>query len=253
MPASSVSSAAMTRRLIGATALFAAFVFLHLPIEDVFDWLAARCGFYTYDRVTFGVFASAAVVLLATAWLWPSRRRVLIGGSVTALLALMALVQWLLIVVSIENIHYPQYALLLCVLAYVLPRAESAWLATVGLCVVDEAYQYLMLPRGTPQYFDWNDVVLNTIGASLGIVVMLALSNNRRMTTRLPLRTATAISVALIAVALWVYPPIFSPFFSLTPGGRAFHKVSATEAAVVAVALWAGVRASLSAPNLPAT
>jgi hypothetical protein len=241
----------MRRRLAAAAAVFAAFVFLHLPIEDVFDWMAGRFGFDTYDRVAFWTFLIGGVVLLVTAWSWPSRRRVLIGSSMTMLLVLMAVAQRLLVVVSIENIHYPQYALLLWALARALPSIESAWLATVGLGIVDEGYQFVAQTRGTPDYFDWNDVVLNAIGASLGVVVTLALTTAIPR-VRLPARIAVVMAAALIALALVLDPPVLSPFFSFTPGGRAFHKVSATEAAVVVAALWAGVRASVSAPNLPA-
>ena len=242
----------MSRRLLGAAFVFAAFVFLHLPVEDVFDWAGQTVRLRDLRPGRHRTYSpSRALVLFATAWLWPSRRRLLIGGSVTALLALMALVQWLLIVVSIENIHYPQYALLLCALAWALPNVELAWLITIGLGIVDEGYQYVAQTRGTPPYFDWNDVALNTIGASLGIVVMLALTSERRLTTWLSLRAMMAIAIALVAVALVVDAPIFSPFFSFTPGGRAFHKLSATEGVVVVVALWAGMRALLSAPKRP--
>jgi hypothetical protein len=43
-------------------------VFLHLPVEDVFDWMAGRFGFDTYERVAFWTFLSMGVVLLAAAW-----------------------------------------------------------------------------------------------------------------------------------------------------------------------------------------
>jgi hypothetical protein len=175
----------------------------------------------------------------------------LIGSSLTVLLALMAVAQGLLVVVSIENIHYPQYGLLLWMLARALPSVESAWLTTVGLGIVDEGYQFVAQTRGTPDYFDWNDVVLNAIGASLGVVVLLALTSAIPR-ARLPARIAAAMAAGLIAIAFVLDPPVLSPFFSFTPGGRAFHKVSATEAAVVVAALWACVRASTSAPNLPA-
>jgi hypothetical protein len=139
-------------RSIAAAAVFAAFVFLHLPVEDVFDWMAGRFGFEAYDKTAFYTFQISGLALLAAAWLWPSGRRVLVGGSMTALLLVMAIVQRLLIVVSIENIHYPQYALLLWVLAFAVPTVEYAWLLTIGLGTVDEVYQYVVQTRGTPEY-----------------------------------------------------------------------------------------------------
>ncbi len=241
----------MTRAPISVAILFAAFVFLHLPVEDVFDWFAARYGFEAYDRVTFGVFAVSAIGLLAAAWLWPSPRRVLIGSSATALVALAAIVHRLLVVVSVENIHYPQYALLAGAVAYVAPNLEIAWLVTVALGIVDEAFQFAALTRGTPPYFDWNDIVLNAIGASLGVVVLLAI-NRGHIVRHFTWRAMAAAAFVLTAAAVIVDPPILSPFFTLTPFGRSFHKLSATEAAIVVVGLWTWVRASASAPNLPA-
>jgi hypothetical protein len=242
----------MTRRFIGPAAVFAGFVFLHLPVEDLFDWLAGRFGFEAYDRVTFAAFTSTGIFLFAAGWLFPRRRRLLIGGSITALLVVMAIVQRLLVVASIENIHYPQYALLFCVLVRARVNIEIAWLATVSLGIVDEIYQYLVLTRGRPEYFDWNDVVLNTLGASLGFVTMLALARKGRSEAHLSSRVVLVAAAVAIAAAFLFDPPVWSPFFSMTPAGHSFHKLSATEAVVVVVALWSWVRASSSGPKRPA-
>jgi hypothetical protein len=233
----------MTRQLAGAAVLFAGYLFLHLPVEDFFDMLASRFGFETYDRLAFAGFVAVGIAVLFAAWAWPSRRRLLIGGSVTALVALMAIVQRLLVVVSIENIHYPQYALLMWMLSSGLPSVEGSWLVAAGLGVVDEGYQYVALPRGTPDYFDWNDVVLNAIGATLGAVAVIAFRSGRVQAALLSTRVALAIAIALIAVTFVLDPPVLTPFYSHTPGGRAFHKLSAAEATMIIAGLWSGVGA----------
>src|SRR5689334_15993176 len=105
------------RWLAAAFALFAAFLALHLPVTDGFDWFARRFGFETYNAATREVFAAIGLLVAAAAWVAPPRpRRLLVGGSTTALLVLALAARRLLIVVSIEAIHYPQYALMAAVL-----------------------------------------------------------------------------------------------------------------------------------------
>ncbi|MGH9386943.1 MAG: VanZ family protein [Vicinamibacterales bacterium] len=232
----------MTRQLAGAAVLFAAYLFLHLPVEDFFDMLARRFGFETYDRFALIGFMAGGVAVLVAAWTWPSGRRVLVGIAMTALVALTAVAQRLIVVASIENIHYPQYALLLWALARGLPSVESAWLVATGLGALDEAYQYVALPRGTPDYFDWNDVLLNAIGATFGVVIMLMLGRVRGERSPFYARAVLVTAVAVVVVAFIVDPPVLSPFYTHTPGGRPFHKLSAAEAAIVSAALWAAVR-----------
>jgi hypothetical protein len=98
------------------------------------------------------------------------------------------------------------------------------------------------LPRGTPTYYDWNDVVLNAIGASFGVLITLMLWNTARQRPLLPSRWMIVSGVVVVTAAILVAPASLVPFFTITPGGRRFHKVSAPEALAVTMLLWAGVR-----------
>jgi hypothetical protein len=89
--------------------------------------------------------------------------------------------------------------------------------------------------------------VLNAVGAAFGVVAMLALS---RSESRRPLLLAgpRAVLTALaVSGAFVLFPPHLSPFFDVTPGGRQFHKLAASEAAAALALVWWGVSALLRA------
>jgi len=236
--------------LTAALGLFLADLAAHLPITDFFDFLARRYGFFPYDHATALVFLAAGIVTFALIWWWPTgqRRRVRIGLIILAVA--MASARALIIVSAIEHIHYPQYALLMLVLARAGLSLEGAWLAATGLGVVDEAWQHIVLPRGTPAYLDANDIILNAIGALLGVVVALAWTGRGDTAPLIRWPVWTRIIVVAALGALVIGPAVPSPFYSTTPGGRHFHLLSPFEATLVAGALWAAAR-WLAAPPQP--
>ncbi|MFI5394441.1 MAG: hypothetical protein ACHQ9S_02810 [Candidatus Binatia bacterium] len=230
--------------LIAAALAFAADLFLHLPVTDMFDALSARWGFRLYDRrvaLSFAALAILAVLVVASRrQRWP-----LVLPATAGLVALAVLAHQLLLVASIENIHYPQYALLAFLLGRSRLSFEASWLDATALGAVDEAHQYLFLHRGRPEYLDWNDIVLNAIGAAFGIIALLLFSDARSGVSLCASRTAAAILLLVLAGALVLGPPITVPFFHPTnPGGR-YHVLSPFEAFVLIGSLWFGVRSVL--------
>jgi hypothetical protein len=219
---------------LAATAVvFLADIFLHLPITDFCDWLATRYGFTEYDnalRIGFVLMGACAFVAV---WLWPSRQRLLAGLTMTFLVGLMLLAHRVIVVNAVESIHYPQYALLVLLLAPAVRDLEIAWIVATILGAIDEGYQAMFLPRGAPDYFDWNDVVLNAIGAAIGVVIVVTFSKIARDRLRRSLGVRVAITTAVIVIAFVLAPPAWSPFFDATPGGRLFHRLAASEALVV--------------------
>ncbi len=228
--------------LVAAGVLFAADLFLHLPVTDFCDALVKRFGFFTFNTVVLRGFAAVGVFCLCGAWAAPQRRHNGVAGATAVLIAITALAQMLIVLNAVEDVHYPQYALMTCVLVRALPTTELAWIGSTALGAADEAYQFLELPRGTPTYYDWNDVVLNAIGATFGVLIMLMLSNAGRPRLLVSSRWMIASALVVLAAALVFAPPALVPFFTITPGGRRFHKMSAAEALAVAMLLWAGIR-----------
>jgi hypothetical protein len=107
--------------------------------------------------------------------------------------------------------------------------------------MLDEGHQRLVLPRGTPDYFDWNDVVLNATGAAMGLTLLSAVPHQRWRLTF----TRRFVIVALIAVAAAacvLAPPVLGPYLTETPRHTWFRVLSPVEAVGLLGVIWACVR-----------
>jgi hypothetical protein len=234
--------------LAAAGVVFLAGLFLHLPITDVLDGLVKRVGFLAYDGFMRRGFLALGLAALAAVVVWRGPQKATLVTATAVLLTAALVAQRVLLVAAVENVHYLQYALLTCLIARAGPSPEGAFLIAGGLGFSDEAYQYLALPRGTPPYFDWNDGVLNAMGAAFGIVAVLVISGAEMQRPLVSRRAVVAIMCLGIVGALFFSPPVWSPFYSTTPGGRLFHRLSASEAIAIVGGLWIGVRALLAEP-----
>jgi hypothetical protein len=81
-----------------------------------------------------------------------------------------------LMVYSIEAIHFVEYALVAIILLPVLRSYWETvfWVTVLG--ILDELFQYRFL---TPnfEYFDFNDITLNLLGAGAGVVFVFVISS----------------------------------------------------------------------------
>jgi hypothetical protein len=228
--------------IIAAFGMFVADLWLHLPITDFCDALVKKVGWVPYDTFLRRGFLGLGVVTVVIAAVWPRRRNLVTTAGVAALFGAALLAQRFILVAGIENIHYPQYALVALLLLRGGVRPELGFLIAAGLGALDETYQFTALPRGRPTYFDWNDVVLNTLGAAFGVVLgRLFMRANLRHTLLATRRVMCVIGVALL-VGLIAAPPMRAPFFTVTPGGREFHQLVASEAVLILGCLWMGMR-----------
>jgi len=89
-------------------------------------------------------------------------------------LVLMFLSDHYLIVNNIERIHYPQYAALALLLGLSLRDEMLIFFVTSFAGFVDEFLQFVMDPMKT-NYLDFNDIVLNILGAAAGVVLLMGL------------------------------------------------------------------------------
>jgi hypothetical protein len=228
------------RWLSAAAVLFLACVFLHQPVTDFCDYLANRFGFLAYDHgiavgfLVAGVAAAGALTLgrqqSATTW-----------ASLMVLFALVVIAQRVLILNSVENVHFPQYAVLAALLVRTGLAPDAAWVAASALGVADEEYQYLFLRAGRPDPLDWNDITLNAIGAALGVVVLLHFGLAQARIPRYSWRLILAVMAPLTAAALWLAPPVWSPFYKVAGSGFRVHVLSPAEGLVLVGALWLAV------------
>jgi hypothetical protein len=223
---------------------------LHKAVSDVADAVSARWGFALYNRAMLAAIP-AACALAAIPLIVRRRRRFAHGNVLTGVLAVglvtLAAQRWLL-VANIELIHLPQFALIAAILLAGGMGSTSAYVAATVAGIVDEAYQYFVVYAGrTDTYFDINDIVLDAIGA-IWAVALLGEQDPRRddadrvaASRALESRGQTNTSrwlvglTAVLAVAWWVDPPVFSPPFRPTAGGRSFYRVLSTVEGVAIV------------------
>ena len=121
-----------------------------------------------------GALALAALVGIVTLVARAGRRgavaRPLLVWSLLVAAALAASQVVLISVVS-EGVHFVQYALLVLLLLPAIGRvgATMLWATLVG--ILDESYQFWVLHRDWGIYLDFNDILLNAVGAALGLSV----------------------------------------------------------------------------------
>ena len=162
----------------------------------------------------------------------------------------------MLFVINIEVIHYPQYALLAIFLFPVLGnyRSTMIWATIAGS--IDEGYQYFYLAPNDTGYFDFNDVVTNTVGAAFGLVFLRSCGIVNRHTPRFYKSTAFYGLVFIIfslAILIWsdvlsVYANdsasyhlvLQSPqkFWSVVHPNVTYHVVRPLEGIIITVLLW---------------
>lgn len=166
----------MTRAAAAAAGGFlvlyvATVVLLHDGAQAFFLRAQASLGrsMYTVAAVTVNVlfFAMLSVALART-------RRHVVLLYWAYVLALAAASYFVLVAVATETIHFLQFGIVaLPVHALCRRKAETiVWVTLIGL--VDEAWQYFVLHADWGIYLDFNDVVLNAIGAGMAVVLIAA-------------------------------------------------------------------------------
>ena len=232
-----------------AAALTIANPLVHKSVSNVADWLSARWGFAWYDRVSLIAIplVSIAVALPLVARGRAFLTRPTIVALLGVLLALTAAAQHWLLVVNVELVHLPQFALIAVILLAGGATGMSAFLLAGLAGVVDETYQHLVIYAETPgTYFDVNDIVLNAIGAAWGVVLVASLSrrpvsaSDRERWTARQWAGVIAIGGLALAAAWWWDPPVFSPLLRTSPA-HPFYRVLSLPEGLVACALLAGI------------
>lgn len=88
--------------------------------------------------------------------------------QVLTLFALMLAANAFLMVNAVEAIHYLQYGLLTVMLVPAFRAVLPAVFASILFGIADEWYQMMVLHVGWQGYLDFNDLVLNALGATAG-------------------------------------------------------------------------------------
>lgn len=168
----------LTARRIAPLFYFLAVSLPHHPASAVFDKdILVPAGFYTVQFATdvLSMIVLCGIVLLGV--MLVRKRRVAALKHVAfwlVLIALMWIADHYLVVNNAERIHFPQYAVLALLLGLSL-RSEVLILGVTSFAgFLDEFLQFVMNPVKT-NYLDFNDIVLNILGAGFGIALLIAL------------------------------------------------------------------------------
>lgn len=186
-----------SRKCLGFIVLVAYYVAVVLPHNEVGS--AINASFASFSRGTYNAIVAvgfAIISLLAVYYAYKQIPTVVSNRTAIVYLSVMALLVFLcftlLMVINIEAIHFIQYAILAIFLYALLGNYQDVLVWAVLLGALDEAYQYLILENSS-FYYDFNDVVLDTVGAAIGLLV-LRFTNNR---------------LARNAKRLWYKRPVF--------------------------------------------
>jgi len=255
------------------TAVLAAGYYL---LNVVFHDHVQSVALYAIERLTVQRVNVIGAVLAAIAFLasmpWfvarlrrgPHARLMFLYAIATLAFVLLAY-RWLFAVNS-EAIHFPQYAILAFLIFPIVGRfGETAiWVTLLG--AFDEAFQYWVLHGGWDVYLDFNDFVLNLLGAVIGVLVVAVIleagprpSARSTYTIREFLRSPAFVALAVVAIACavllatgrmtlykdpelapWLVlrrigPPVV--FWSRPEWGRAYHVLMPLEGVLVTLGL----------------
>lgn len=157
-----------------AAGYFVAMTLSHDLMQRPAYWAQGRLSHRSWNALV----AAVGILVLVAFCVWLTRalrrhpRRRVAGFYFVATVAIALLSFHTLLVMNIEVVHFPHYAIL-AVLLYPITRrhTDTIILATIA-GLIDEGYQYFHLYADRGIHFDFNDVILNTIGAGLGQVLV---------------------------------------------------------------------------------
>lgn len=165
---------------ISAIVYWAVVATQHLNVTDILtDWVVTPFGkFVPRDySITVGIIAAALLIILIIYQFIKGKKRIISSIYWLILIASVMLAFRLLITAPIEIIHFPQYALLSFLIAKAVdPERKKLWIVSILFWVtlmgiLDETNQYFYLTRHYTKYYDFNDFMLNEIGAAVGLML----------------------------------------------------------------------------------
>ena len=180
---------------------------------------------WTWGAVTGIVIILGSMALLFTSrWkpqAQPGRNRTLLILWISTAV-FVGLSHWLLMSVHTEAIHFLQYGIFSAMVFSVVRRIPATMMITTLVGMLDEAYQFWFLYPDWPVYYDFNDVILNSLAG--GMMLLFLLSTFPEMlhddsNDRWPIRNIDMLLFAVIAfvfvtgvstglIALYKYPDL---------------------------------------------
>jgi len=163
----------------------------------------------------------------------PSRNQVIL--FLILAVALVVLTFKYLFVLATEVAHFPQYALMAILLFPLTWRMDATMIWATLIGVIDEAYQYYYLTPDSTNYYDFNDVFTDLLGAILGLIFLWGLLRNEIKAPRSLFSSPSWMAMGgfvLLTLALYwfagdtVASIVRTPeeaFWTVLPRGISFH------------------------------
>lgn len=180
-------------------AYFLFLVFFHEGATIVADWLKYKLTLRYYNLTL--LFTGLIFSFAAGYYLWRKIRKqkeylILFRWFLATILA-MILALYTMMVTNMEAIHYLQYSILAVLIFPLVQRYEDAFISATILGMVDEIYQYLVL-NPYFKYLDFNDMILNMLGAGAGLLVITLASSPASRNPRKWYRSSSTIFIGII-------------------------------------------------------
>jgi len=166
-------------RFINLLILLVYFLIVVLPHEEVGIWISNIFKPYTRDFYNHVLMLCASGGLLV--YLFVCYRAVnkpiprLLLGYLLLNLILAILCFKVLFVVNVEAIHFLQYAVFALLCYPMINNYNLTLVYTTIASAIDEGYQFYYLAPERTMYYDFNDVIINLIGAVFGLILIRSL------------------------------------------------------------------------------
>lgn len=198
------------------------FLLVVLPHEWMGKWIYATffegdIDQYNLRFLSFMLLGAFVVVIPFILYLKQQQEgRLRTIGYLMFTISLMLLAYFTIFVLATELVHFPQYALMAILLFPLSWRFTDTLFWSTLLGALDEAYQYFYIAPQRTDYYDFNDVIINFLGAAFGLVFI------RTISSRLPAPPArdwqrSPIVWTLTALLILLTAAVFSGRLAIYP------------------------------------
>lgn len=182
-----------------------------LPHEEVGKWVARTLD-EPYGRDTYNLIILILGIIGGLGYLipfWKGTNKLAHGKGRTwfafGLTLLFVVISFnVLLVVNVEIIHFVQYLILAILLFPLLNNYRDTLFFATLFATADEAYQYLVLAPLRTDYFDFNDVIIDLIGAALGLLLLWSVGIKDKISQQKWFQTPTFIGGAILTGAVTI-------------------------------------------------
>ncbi len=194
-------------------------VFMHDHLVHVSMWVEKQLSLPLYNRATAIVYLLFLFVLCLTLWKQFPRY----SDNPKLKLAYLATTITLVIIHSrfmfesnIEVIHSFEFTFLTVLLFPLTRRFGASVFFTLPFMLIDEWYQYIYLYPDWNDYLDLNDIVMDTYGSALAMIVLFIAGVKGQLSSRPLFKRPEFIALVCgaVVVAVLIFTGVIAPYLS---------------------------------------